>query len=125
MMTHTESAQHVPTTRALRKVVVVSRDPEQEVLKTVIDARDYDIVFVASAAHAYSQIKRVRPNLVIVCLSIDDLDGFHVLSMLKLDLDTFRIPVTTCMSSSYEPCGDASAAGDEDLPDHMLAIPMN
>ncbi|MND01906.1 hypothetical protein D3C83_210850 [compost metagenome] len=31
-----------------------------------------------------------------MCLDIDDLDGFQVLSMLKLDADTKEIPVVTC-----------------------------
>src|SRR5213079_1872236 len=48
----------------------------------------YDIVFVESSGHAYSQIKRVMPDLVILCVRIEDLDGFQVLSMLKLDDET-------------------------------------
>ena len=61
-----------------------------ELLETVLDAGHYDVVFVESSAHAYSQIKRVQPNLVILCVRIDDTDGFQVLSMLKLDRDTRR-----------------------------------
>jgi len=45
-----------------------------------------------SNEHAYSQIKRVQPNLVILCVCIDDMDGFQVLSMLKLDAETRDIP---------------------------------
>src|SRR6266508_3882475 len=54
-----------------------------------------NVVIVESSAHAYSQIKRVQPNLVILCVRIDDADGFQVLSMLKLDGDTRAIPVLT------------------------------
>jgi CheY-like chemotaxis protein len=52
-------------------------------------------VFVESSQHAYSQIKRVQPNLVILCVRIDDGDGLQVLSMLKLDAGTRDIPVLT------------------------------
>lgn len=45
--------------------------------------------------YAYSHIKRLTPHLVIVCLDNDDLGGFQVLSMLKLDEDTKDIPVVT------------------------------
>ena len=41
-------------------------------LENVLEAGHYDVVFVESSAHAYSQIKRVQPNLVILCVRIDD-----------------------------------------------------
>ena len=61
----------------------------------MLDAGRYDIVFVESSAHAYSQIKRVQPNLVILCVRIDEMDTFQVLSMLKLDDETRNIPILT------------------------------
>src|SRR4051812_38375986 len=93
-----------PTAESLRrtaatttqKVVIVNGSAEiLELLETVLDAGHYDVVFVESSEHAYSQIKRVQPNLVILCVRIDDADGFQVLSMLKLDDDTRSIPVLT------------------------------
>src|SRR5436853_4861465 len=85
-----------------QKVVIVNGSAEiLELLETVLDARHYDIVFVESSEHAYSQIKRVQPNLVILCVRIEDLDGFQVLSMLKLDDETRAIPVLT-YTTEYE-----------------------
>ena len=79
-----------------QKVVIVNGSPEiLELLETVLEAGRYDVVFVESSQHAYSQIKRVQPNLVILCVRIDDADGFQVLSMLKLDEETRSIPVLT------------------------------
>ena len=52
-------------------------------------------VFVESSEHAYSQIKRVQPHLVILCVRLAEADGFQVLSMLKLDEETRKIPVLT------------------------------
>src|SRR5262245_53574230 len=76
--------------------VIVNGSPEiLALLETVLDAGHYDVVFVESNQHAYSQIKRVHPDLVILCVRIDDLDGFQVLSMLKLNEDTRSIPVLT------------------------------
>ena len=83
-------------TTAAQKVVIVNGSPEiLELLETALEAGHYDVVFVESSQHAYSQIKRVQPNLVILCVHIDDLDGFQVLSMLKLDSETRGIPVLT------------------------------
>jgi PleD family two-component response regulator len=85
-----------PQATLAQKVVIVNGSDEIfELLETVLDAGHYDVVFVESSEHAYSQIKRVQPNLVILCVRIADMDGFQVLSMLKLDEDTRDIPVLT------------------------------
>src|SRR5437867_4212950 len=88
-------------TAALRAAVVVTRNPHQRLLDGIMDARDVDVVFVESAAGAYSTVKRVRPGLV-VCLSFDDPLGFQVLSMLKLDRDTSRIPIVTSFAAAED-----------------------
>ena len=100
MLTPTERPRPTGTrTRAVRKVVIINgRTDVLEVVEAVLDAGSYDIVFVESHAHAYSQIKCVHPNLVILCVSIDDVDGFQVLSMMKLDEETRGIPVLTYMT---------------------------
>ena len=49
-------------------------------------------------------IRRSRksfPNLVILCTRIEELDGFQLLTMLKLDPDTRDIPVLT-YTTEYE-----------------------
>jgi PleD family two-component response regulator len=79
-----------------QKVVIVNGGNEvPELLDTVLDAGSYDVVFVEAIAHAYSQIRRVQPHLVVLCVHMDDVDGFRVLSMLKLDAETRTIPVMT------------------------------
>ena len=53
---------------SVQKVVVVDGNAEVlGMLEAVLDAGRYDMVFVESSDHAYSQIKKVLPNLVIVC----------------------------------------------------------
>ena len=91
--TTAESAAPQP---AMQKVVIVNGSTDMlALLETVLAAGHYDVVFVESSEHAYSHIKRVQPNLVILCMSLEDHDGFQVLSMLKLDNETRRIPVLT------------------------------
>ena len=90
------TAHDVVTPIATQKVMIVNGSPEIIGLPdTVLEAGHYDVVFVESNEHAYSQIKRVHPDLVILCVVIDNMDGFQVLSMLKLDEDTRGIPVLT------------------------------
>ena len=79
-----------------QKVVIVNGSAEVlQLLETLLDAGHYDVVFVESNEHAYSQIKRVQPNLVILCVQMSDINGFQVLSMLKIDEETRDIPILT------------------------------
>ena len=86
----------------IQKVVVVNGSTEVlGMLEAVLDAGRYDMVFVESSDHAYSQIKKVLPNLVILCARIENLEGFQLLTMLKLDGETRDIPVLT-YTTEYE-----------------------
>jgi len=112
-----------------QKVVIVNGNPEMlEMLETVLDAGHYDVVFVESSEHAYSQIKRVQPNLVVLCVRMDEGDGFQVLSMLKLDEETRAIPVLTytcesCGDEAEDTCAEPSDA--ELFPAAKAAVWMN
>ena len=80
----------------VQKVVVVNGNTEVlGMLESVLDAGRYDMVFVEPGDRAYSQIRKVLPNLVILCTRIEELDGFQLLTMLKLDPHTSDIPVLT------------------------------
>jgi len=121
--------QHAAAATTTQKVVIVNGSPDMlETLETVLDAGHYDVVFVESSEHAYSQIKRVLPNLVILCVRIDDADGFQVLSMVKLDAETRGIPILTYttehdgeeLDESY-----ADASETELFPPAKAAVWMN
>jgi CheY-like chemotaxis protein len=123
------TCQHAATPALMQKVVIVNGNPEMlELLETVLDAGRYDVVFVESSEHAYSQIKRVQPNLVILCVRIDDGEGFQVLSMLKLDDETRGIPVLTytCQGGDEEAEEAYAEPSDAELfPAAKAAIWMN
>src|SRR5215467_153577 len=95
-----------------QKVVIVNSNADMLALvDSLLEAGHYDVVFVESTEHAYSQIKRVVPDLVIMCVQIDDVNVFQVLSMLKLDADTRDIPVVTYTS------GCEGEDAEDDAPD--------
>ena len=126
MMTTLESRAPL-TGRSVQQVAVVSKQSQLNgLLETVLDAGQYDVVFVESTEHAYGHIKRLTPHLIIVCLDIDDLDGFQVLTMLKLDHDTRQIPLVTCtvmQEEDVEP--DASMERPEDVFSEPPALQLN
>ena len=103
MMTTTDTGTPIAVKSAPQQVVVVSKQSQiNGLLETVLDAGHYDVVFVESTECAYSHIKRLTPDLIIVCLDIESIEGFQVLSMLKLDSETRGIPVVTCTVSSRD-----------------------
>src|SRR5713226_6648893 len=120
MMTTIETRAPMAVKPAQQVVVVSKQSQLNGLLETVLDAGQYDIVFVESTEHAYSHIKRLSPHLIIVCLDIDDIDGFQVLSMLKLDSETKGIPVVTCTVTS-----DNDITPDEpaERPDDVFSEP--
>src|SRR5688500_20294153 len=93
----------------VQKVVVVNGNTEVlGMLETVLDAGRYDMVFVESGEHAYSQVKKVLPNLVILCTRIEQLAGFQLLTMLQLDPQTRHIPGSTYTPAYEGPALDAA-----------------
>ena len=115
----------------VQKVVVVDGNAEVlNMLEAVLDAGRYDMVFVESSNNAYTQIKKVIPNLVIVCARIEHLEAFQLLTMLKLDPDTSDIPVLT-YTTEYEGQdleGVISQMAEEEEELHFTsrpALPMN
>jgi CheY-like chemotaxis protein len=115
----------------VQKVVVVNGNTDVlGMLETVLDAGRYDMVFVESSEHAYSQIKKVIPNLVILCARIEQLEGFQLLTMLKLDPDTRDIPVLTytteCEGQDFDAAFAQLADDDEEIfPAARPALRMN
>ena len=95
--------------RAPRKVVVVNGNAEVfAMLEAALDGGRYDLLFAEAGEHAYSIIKREQPDLVVLSVRIDAMDGFQLLSMLKLDPGTRHIPVVT-----YTTEGEDEADSDE------------
>ncbi len=103
------------------KVVIVNGSPEvMAVVESAVEAGHYGMVFIESIEHAYSQIKRVQPNLVILCLRLGDMQGLQVLSMLKLDEATRRIPVITYAAEEQAPVEEPV----EDDENEQVSVPF-
>jgi len=114
----------------VQKVVVVNGNTEVlGMLETVLDAGRYDMVFVESGEHAYSQVKKVLPNLVILCTRIEQLEGFQLLTMLKLDAETRDIPVLTYTTEhegqDFDEAISQLAEEEEDVFPSRPALRMN
>ena len=118
------------TTSPVQKVVVVNGNTEVlGMLEAVLDAGRYDMVFVESGDRAYSRIKKVLPNLVILCARIDAPEAFQLLTMLKLDAETREIPVLTYTTEydgqDFDTAISQLAEEEDDLVPTRPALRMN
>jgi CheY-like chemotaxis protein len=95
-MQTTHATRRRNSTSQPQRVVVVNGNPDVlDMLESVLDAGRYDMTFAEASGHAYSSIRQIQPDLVILCMDMDEAAGFQLLSMLKLDPDTRGIPVVT------------------------------
>src|SRR4051812_34942589 len=121
-----QSSATVSTETPLRSVAVVARNPCVNVLDALLEAGDYDVVFIESIDRAYSQIKRSTPQLVVLCLDMDDPGYFQILSMLKLDSATAGIPVITYVTEADEvSSSDYSSEIEPDTLSQPVIVPTN
>ncbi len=94
-----EYTADIPQRGPSRMVIVNGTEQAVETVQAIVDAGEYDVIFVECLGHAYSQIKRIQPDLVALCVDLDDAHtALQVLSMLRLDDETRDIPVITYAS---------------------------
>ncbi len=123
-----DDAARLTVNRPLRTVVVVSGPaPQAHSLDALLVATSgYDVVCVESVAHSYSRIKRVVPDLIIISSEVDDVATCQLLSMLRVDRRSSRIPVLTCPTLRAQDDLDSDLAElDQDTSTRSLAAPMN
>jgi PleD family two-component response regulator len=123
-----EDAAPSARNRPRRTVVLVfGRAPQAESLDALLVATsDYDVIFAESIARSYSCIKRAVPDLVIISSEVDDVAACQLLSMLRADRRSSRIPVLTCPTfrEQHDPDYDLAKL-DQDTSMPSLAAPMN
>ena len=77
----------------------------------LFDANDCDVIFVESITRAYSRIKQVTPDLVVVLSEIDDVAACQLLSMLKVDASLSGMLVVMCAAGRTD-CNCEDIAGE-------------
>jgi len=119
---HTERIHPTGRTHALRTIIVVGQ-PGQQVPESAFENLDYDVVVLEPVAHAYSQIRRVKPTLIVMSLSLDDIECFQLLTMLRLDRETASIPIRMFVGSEEETPEEEVA--NTDLSETFTTMPLS
>jgi CheY-like chemotaxis protein len=81
--------------REIRKVLVVDDDPEvlRLVQKILEPTGNYKTILAKGGQQSLVAMKADRPDIVLLDLVMDDLDGFQVLETMQADADLREIPV--------------------------------
>ena len=88
------------------------------VVEPALDGRAYDVEFVDADDEPYATIAALKPDLIVVSLNLEELDGFQLLTMLRLDPATATIPVL-----SYVRDDDVAALGPARVDPKTAALP--
>jgi CheY-like chemotaxis protein len=65
----------------------------------------------------------VKPALIVMGLSLDDLDGFQLLTMLRLDQETASIPIRMFVASEDE--APEEAVANIDAAESFATMPLS
>ena len=89
--------------RELGKILIVDDDEiSRYLLKGLLADRGYRLLEAHGGNEGLRLARESRPNLIVLDLSMRDLDGFEVLDSLKRDLGTKDIPVVIYTSQVLE-----------------------
>lgn len=80
--------------RIKNTILVIDDDSELlAALKDLLEAYDYSVVTATDGASGILKLNSVKPNLILLDISMPGMDGMEVLAKLKSNPDTSSIPV--------------------------------
>jgi DNA-binding NarL/FixJ family response regulator len=113
--------------RSLRRLVAVSSDAERDELleALLVDANDYDVVYMESPASAATRVRLAAPDLVVVMLNVDDAVACHLTATLKIECEHRGVALVTCASRSADKIFDDVVVMDNGNSYRRAALSMN
>jgi len=117
-----------PETPLLKRVAIVGGSAELlDWLEPVLEAGDYQMLFIDPEDEPYSRIRVALPDLIVLAVRIEDLEAFGLMSMLKLDPETATIPLLTYTTEfEGQPVSDLlDAAAGGSFATTWPALPLN
>lgn len=88
------------------------------VVEPILNDRAYDVEFVDADDEPYGTVRALKPDIVVVSLTLGDDSGFQLLTMLRLDPTTASIPVL-----SYLQENDVHALGTVPVDHRVTRLP--
>lgn len=103
--------QHRPT----KVILVVEDDAEQRVLYArLLESAGYSVVEATDSPSALEQVHRLRPDLVLMDVTLPGPSGWNATRQIKSHPDTHRVPVLVVTGLVGQSDRDASYASGSD-----------
>jgi CheY-like chemotaxis protein len=85
--------------------VVLVADDEEDILMlvtTIVERSGHRVVSVRDGAEALSAVREQRPDLVVLDISMPEVDGLEVLRRIRADEETRELPVLLLSARAQE-----------------------
>ena len=83
---------HAPD--SVNKIMVVDDDPEMvAMVRDILEQNEYNVRCALSGPQLFNGLEEQLPDLILLDLVMDQMDGLEILARLKGDRETSSIPV--------------------------------
>ncbi len=109
------------------RILVVDDDPDfVEIMRTILESNDYQVVTASNGQQALSQVKAQRPDLMILDIMMSTvLDGLDVSEQLAKDPDAKFMPVIMVSSIAETPYAHVFPMEQQPHMDAWLSKPVD
>lgn len=109
------------------RILVVDDDPDfVEIMRTILESNDYQVVTASNGRQALSQVKAERPDLMILDIMMSTvLDGLDVSEQLAKDPDAKFMPVIMVSSIAETPYAHVFPMEQQPHMDAWLSKPVD
>jgi len=101
----------------MKKILVVDDEPfNVEILKGLL-SKKYDVETAANGEEAFTKVKQISPDLILLDVIMPEIDGYEVCRQLKSDQKTRNIPIVmvTCLTDRNDRIKAIEAGADDFL----------
>jgi CheY-like chemotaxis protein len=109
------------------RILVVDDDPDfVEIMRTILESTDYEVVTAANGVQALTQVKAEHPDLMILDIMMSSvLDGLDVSEKLAQDPDARFMPVIMVSSIAETPYAHVFPMDEQPHMDAWLSKPVD
>jgi len=109
------------------RILVVDDDPDfVEIMRTILESNDYEVVTAANGTQALAQVRAEHPDLMILDIMMSSvLDGLDVSEKLAQDPDARFMPVIMVSSIAETPYAHVFPMEEQPHMDAWLSKPVD
>jgi two-component system, OmpR family, response regulator MtrA len=87
-----------------RRLILIADDDEDilALVKAVLERSGHEVVAVGDGAEALASVRRRRPDLAVLDITMPHVDGLEVLRRLRADAETTALPVVLLSAQAQE-----------------------